>query len=70
MQVQGTLQRRNRSWPITGRIQGARLSTQETEVGQLELQHEGGRLVITGGRGPLALLRGMGFVAAPAGRCG
>jgi len=69
-QVQGTLQRRERSWPISGRLQGAVLSTQDTEAGQLELRHQGTQLALTGGRGPIALARGASFSAARDGRCG
>ena len=68
-EVQGTLQRRERSWPITGKLQGATLTTQDTEVGQLQLQHEGARLTLVGGRGPIALARGATFTAAPGAGC-
>ncbi len=68
-EVQGTLQRRERSWPITGKLQGATLTTQDTEVGQLQLQHEGARLTLVGGRGPIALARGTTFTAAPGAGC-
>jgi hypothetical protein len=68
-EVTGTLQRRERSWPITGRLLGPTLTTQETEVGQLELRREGERLVLTGGRGAIAMVRGTSFNAATQGRC-
>lgn len=68
-EVTGTLQRRERSWPITGRMQGATLTTQDTSVGQLELKREGERLRLTGGQGMLALAKGTSFTAAPGGRC-
>lgn len=68
-EVQGTLQRRERSWPITGKLQGATLTTQDTEAGQLQLQHEGARLTLVGGRGPIALARGTTFTAAPGAGC-
>ena len=68
-EVRGTLQRRERSWPITGRLQGALLATQETAVGQFDLQHDGTHLTLAGGRGAMALLRGMSFAPAQDGRC-
>ncbi len=68
-EVTGTLQRRERSWPITGRMQGATLTTQETSAGQLELKREGERLQLTGGQGMLALAKGTSFTAATGGRC-
>lgn len=68
-EVTGTLQRRQRSWPIEARLHGARMSTQDTEVGQLELQHDGDRLRLVGGRGMIALARGTSFTAAQGGRC-
>lgn len=68
-QVQGTLQRRETRWPITGRLQGALLSTQDGDAGRLELLHQGTRLALVGGRGPLAAAGGATFSAARDGRC-
>ncbi len=69
-EVSGTLQRRERSWPIAGRMAGATLQTQETPIGQMQLQREGERLVLTGGQGMAALAKGGTFTAARGGQCG
>lgn len=69
-EVSGTIQRRERNWPITGRLQGATLTTGETQVGSLVLQRDGEVLRLTGGKGPVALASGTSFTAAKGGACG
>ncbi len=69
-EVTGTLQRRERSWPITGRMKGPTLATEETAVGSLVLERDGQALRLTGGKGPVALARGTSFTAAQGSDCG
>ncbi len=69
-EVSGTIHRRERQWPITGRMQGATLSTEETPVGSLVLQRDGAAgLRLTGGKGPVALAAGTTFTAAKGAQC-
>ncbi len=69
-EVTGTLQRRERSWPITGRMQGPTLATEETAVGSLVLERDGQALRLAGGKGPVALAKGNSFTAAKGSDCG
>lgn len=67
---EGTLKRRGRTRPVTGRIQGSTLSTEAHRNGSLELQAAGGELRVSGGTGQLALLKGQSFVRATGASCG
>ena len=69
-EVEGTLTRRDRVRTIEARMQGARLQTQSTRVGALELERVGTELRIVDGEGPLALARGTAFRPADGDRCG
>jgi hypothetical protein len=69
-EVTGTLQRRERSWPITGRMQGPTLATEETAVGSLVLERDGQALRLAGGKGAVALAKGTSFTAAKGSDCG
>lgn len=68
--VSGTIHRREKQWPITGHMDGAVLTTDETPVGTLVLQREGQALRLVGGKGPIALASGTRFTAAQGGQCG
>ncbi len=72
-EVSGKIHRRERSWPITGHLEGARLTTEETPVGSLVLERQGERegavLRLVGGKGPVALAAGTRFTAAKGGDC-
>lgn len=68
-EVTGTLQRRERQWPITGRMQGPTLATDETPVGSLVLERDGQALRLSGGKGAVALAKGTSFTAARGSDC-
>lgn len=67
--VHGNLMRRDRARAVEGRLDGSTLRTQSTKVGSLVLELEGDELRITGGEGPLSLLRGATFQRASGGTC-
>ncbi len=68
-EVTGTLQRRERQWPINGRMQGPTLATDETPVGSLVLERDGQALRLSGGKGTVALAKGTSFTAAKGSDC-
>lgn len=72
-EVSGKIHRRERSWPIAGHLEGARLTTEDTPVGSLVLERQGERegavLRLVGGKGPVALAAGTRFTAAKGGDC-
>ena len=68
-QVHGNLMRRDRARTVEGRLDGSTLRTESTKVGSLVLELEGNELRITGGEGPLSLLRGSTFQRATGGTC-
>jgi hypothetical protein len=67
--VDGTLQRRQRVREITGTVAGATLRTEATQLGSLVLEVQGDTLRVTGGEGPLALVKGTAFRRAGSGGC-
>lgn len=67
--VAGTLERRQRVREVTGTIEGTTLRTEATQIGSLVLEAQGDVLRVTGGQGPLALVRGTSFQRAGAGGC-
>jgi SAM-dependent methyltransferase len=67
---EGTLKRRDRTRPVTGRIQGSTLSTEAHRNGSLVLEAAGPELRVKGGTGQLALLKGQSFVRATGASCG
>ena len=68
-EVEGTLTRRDRVRTIEARMHGARLQTQSTRHGALELERVGSELRIVDGDGALALARGTAFRPAQGDRC-
>jgi SAM-dependent methyltransferase len=68
-EVEGTLTRRDRVRTIEGRMQGARLQTQSTRHGSLQLERTGEALRVSGGDGALALVQGTSFQRATGDSC-
>jgi SAM-dependent methyltransferase len=68
-QVQGSLVRRNRVRAIAGRVDGSTVRTEATRAGSLVLAMAGNELSVTGGEGPLALVRGATFRRATGTAC-
>ncbi|CAA9383686.1 MAG: hypothetical protein AVDCRST_MAG51-134 [uncultured Ramlibacter sp.] len=69
-EVEGELVRRGRARSIEGRIEGNVLRTESTKVGSLVLEKQGEELKVTGGDGPLALVRGTSFKRSEGPACG
>lgn len=69
-QFDGEWSWRGRGRAVTGRVDGARLVTHIRGQGDLELQAQGGRLVVTGAPGTLSLARGMALVRPSGAHCG
>ena len=67
--AEGTIHRRGRERPVSGRIEGATLRTSETKQGSLVLEIAGDQMRVTGGTGPIALTRGQSFTRTQADRC-
>jgi SAM-dependent methyltransferase len=68
-EVEGTLTRRDRVRTIEGQMQGARLQTQSTRHGSLQLERAGEELRVSGGDGALALAQGTSFRRASGDAC-
>lgn len=69
-EFEAMLHRRDRSRPVTGRIEGDRIITDPQKNIVLELRAIGNELRITNGTGQFALARGLGFARALGGSCG
>lgn len=69
-EFEAMLHRRDRSRPVTGRIEGDRIVTDPQKNIVLELRAIGDELRITNGTGQFALARGQGFFRAPGASCG
>lgn len=68
--VEGKLRRKQRERHITGRIEGRTVITDTYDkVGGLVLEAVGNELQVTGGSGPLVLLRGQVFARARGESC-
>ncbi len=67
--VHGNLMRRDRARVVEGRLDGSTLRTQSTRIGSLVMELDGDELRVTGGDGPLSLLRGAKFLRAPSSGC-
>jgi SAM-dependent methyltransferase len=68
-EVEGTLTRRDRVREVHGRMQGDTLLTQSTRHGDLEARMTDGMLRVSGGTGPLTLLKGSVFRKTADGKC-
>jgi SAM-dependent methyltransferase len=68
-EVEGTLTRRDRVRTIEGQMHGARLQTQSTRHGSLQLERTGEELRVSGGDGALALAQGTSFRRASGDAC-
>jgi hypothetical protein len=67
--VHGNLMRRDRARVVEGRLDGSTLRTQSTRIGSLVMELAGDELRVTGGDGPLSLLRGAKFLRATSSGC-
>lgn len=68
--VEGKLRRKQRERHITGRVEGRTVITDTYDkVGGLVLEAAGNELQVTGGSGPLVLLRGQVFARARGESC-
>lgn len=68
--VEGKLRRKQRERHITGRVEGRTVTTDTYDkVGGLVLEAVGDELQVTGGSGPLVLLRGQAFARARGETC-
>jgi hypothetical protein len=65
----GKLTRKGRVREITGHVDGATVRTDPQRNESLELQAQSDELRVTGGTGPLALLRGQSFTRAAGDSC-
>lgn len=68
-QLEARLVRKHRVRQITGRIEGNTVRTDPQRNQTLELQALGNELRVTGGTGPLAILKGQAFTRATADSC-
>jgi SAM-dependent methyltransferase len=68
-EFEGALTRRDRTRKVSGKIQGATVRTEAHRNGSLVLAASGNELRVTGGEGPLALLRGQAFQRASGASC-
>jgi hypothetical protein len=67
--LEARLVRKHRVRQITGRIEGNTVLTDPQRNQTLELQALGNELRVTGGTGPLAILKGQAFTRATADTC-
>jgi len=68
--VEGKLRRKQRERLVSGRVAGNTVVTEtHQKVGGLVLEAVGDQLHVTGGSGPLALLRGQAFARARGDSC-
>lgn len=67
--IEGRIRRKQRERHVIGRVEGNTVITDNTKVGGLVLEAVGDQLQVTGGNGPIALLRGQAFARARGDSC-